>query len=59
MTIKRIFDIFLSGAGILLSLPLWIIIAIAIWLEDRGPIFYKERVGKGAKIFPILIHFVH
>ena len=53
--IKRIFDLFLSGAGILLSLPLWIIIAIAIWLEDRGPIFYEqERVGKDGKIFRIL-----
>src|ERR1700740_3198793 len=31
--LKRPFDILLSSVGIVLSFPLWIIIAIAIWLE--------------------------
>jgi lipopolysaccharide/colanic/teichoic acid biosynthesis glycosyltransferase len=36
-------------------LSLWIIIPLLIWLEDRGPVFYKqERVGKGGKIFKAL-----
>lgn len=35
-----------------MSLPLWFIFALAIWLEDRGPIFYlQERVGKNGRIF--------
>ena len=33
-------------------LILWIFIPLAIWLEDRGPIFYTQlRVGRGGKVF--------
>jgi len=50
--LKRPFDIGLSSAGILFSFPLWIIIAIAIWSEDRGAPFYlSDRVGKNGKAF--------
>jgi lipopolysaccharide/colanic/teichoic acid biosynthesis glycosyltransferase len=50
--LKRPFDIALSSMGILLSSPLWLLLALIIWLEDHGPIFYKqERVGKGGRIF--------
>lgn len=50
--LKRPFDIGLSFAGILFSFPLWIIIAIAIWFEDRGAPFYlSDRVGKNGKAF--------
>jgi len=42
--LKRPFDIFLSLLGLIISFPLWIIIAIAIYLEDRGPIFFKTKV---------------
>ena len=49
---KRMFDIILSSLGILLSLPLWLLIALAVKLNDRGPIFYSHyRVGKRGKIF--------
>ena len=52
---KRLFDIFLASIGLILSLPLWVLISIAIKLEDGGPIFYsQERVGKNGKIFRIL-----
>ena len=45
---KRVLDISLSGLGIILSFPLWLLIMLAIKLEDRGPIFYRqERWGKG------------
>ncbi len=31
---------------------LWVLIPLAIWLEDRGPIFYiQQRVGRGGRIF--------
>ncbi|MER3446554.1 MAG: sugar transferase [Candidatus Dadabacteria bacterium] len=50
--LKRPFDILLSSLGIILSFPLCIIIAVAIWLEDERPVlFCSERVGKGGVIF--------
>src|ERR1700741_1054081 len=49
---KRLFDISLSFTGLLLSAPLWPLIAGAIKLEDGGPVFYgQERVGKGGVRF--------
>jgi lipopolysaccharide/colanic/teichoic acid biosynthesis glycosyltransferase len=49
---KRIFDFILALVGLVISFPLWIIFGLAIWLEDRGPIFYfQERVGKDGRIF--------
>jgi lipopolysaccharide/colanic/teichoic acid biosynthesis glycosyltransferase len=49
---KRCFDVTLAGAGLLISAPLWALIAIAIKLEDGGPVFYAhERVGKGGRLF--------
>lgn len=51
---KRIFDVLLSGLGLLLSIPLWTLISLAIKLEDRGPVFYsQERVGKDGKLFHV------
>ncbi len=53
--LKRSFDFTLSLAGLIVSSPLWILFAFLIWLEDRGPIFYKqERVGKDNRIFKVL-----
>ena len=50
--LKRPFDFTLSLIGIIISFPLWILIGLLIWLEDRGPIFYSQyRVGKDGKIF--------
>ena len=50
--LKRLFDIVLSSAGLALSLPVWGVIAIAIKLEDGGPVFYRQpRVGKACKEF--------
>jgi len=42
--LKRPFDIVLSIIGLIISFPLWIIIAIAIYLEDRGPIFFSLQL---------------
>ncbi len=53
--LKRLFDIFLSGTGLIGSSPLWLLFSVVIRLEDRGPIFYsQERVGKNGKIFKAL-----
>lgn len=49
---KRMMDIFASLFILLLSAPLWLIIAIAIKLDSEGPVVYsQERVGKDEKIF--------
>lgn len=48
--VKRLFDIFCSILGLIVGLPISVIIALAIKLEDGGPVFYKhQRVGKGRK----------
>lgn len=53
--LKRPFDVALSGTGLLLSLPLWIIIPLAIRIESRGPVFYvQERVGRRLRTFKAL-----
>jgi len=49
---KRLFDIFLSGIGLIGSSPLWLLFSLSIKLEDRGPIFYtQERVDKNGRVF--------
>lgn len=49
---KRPFDLLLSGIGILLSTPLWLLIAASIWLEDGRPIFFRQpRLGRNGKLF--------
>jgi lipopolysaccharide/colanic/teichoic acid biosynthesis glycosyltransferase len=50
--LKRAFDVALSGAGLLISAPLWLVIALAIKLEDAGPVmFVQDRVGRGGTTF--------
>jgi len=49
---KRSVDILLSAAFILILLPLLVIIAIAIKIESKGPVFYKsKRAGAWYKVF--------
>lgn len=49
---KRIFDIALSLAALMLSAPVWILIGLLIWLEDPGPlVFVKNSVGRGGHNF--------
>jgi len=53
--LKRVFDIALSGAGLVVSLPVWGVIALAIKREDGGPVFFKnDRVGRGGIVFNAL-----
>ncbi len=49
---KRVFDVLLSATGLLLSSPIWIVVAVAIKLEDGGPVLYRQtRVGEGGRTF--------
>ncbi len=53
--IKRLFDVMLSSAGLFVSAPVWWAIALAIKLEDGGPIFFSQaRVGRGGRVFMAL-----
>jgi len=53
--IKRAFDIFLSAFGLIILSPLMILISLAIFLYDRGPVFYRQtRYTKNGKTFRIL-----
>lgn len=50
--LKRPFDIIISALGLILSSPLWVLIAIAILAEDGPPVFYPStRVGRGGRRF--------
>jgi lipopolysaccharide/colanic/teichoic acid biosynthesis glycosyltransferase len=50
--IKRALDILISATLLFLLFPLFLLIAVAIKLETRGPVFYNSyRAGRGYKIF--------
>lgn len=52
--LKRSFDLFVSTVVLFLLAPLFLIIAILIKKDSRGPVFYRgERVGRYGKMFRI------
>ena len=53
--VKRLVDIFFGGIALIVLSPVFLITAIAIKLEDHGPVFFKqERVTLNEKRFMIL-----
>ncbi len=53
-TIKRIGDVLISMVGLLLTAPLWLIVALAVKICDGGSVFYsQDRVGKNGRIFKL------
>jgi sugar transferase (PEP-CTERM system associated) len=53
-TMKRLVDLVTAGVGLLLTLPTWPLIAIAVKLCDGGPVFYaQDRVGKNGRVFTL------
>ena len=52
--IKRLFDIVFSFLGLVLLFPVFIIVALVVKLDSKGPVFYKGlRVGRCGKPFRI------
>lgn len=52
--IKRFFDICLSTAALVVLSPLLLVIAILIYLEDKGPVIYSQtRIGKDGRAFKL------
>jgi exopolysaccharide biosynthesis polyprenyl glycosylphosphotransferase len=50
--LKRTFDLIFAALAILLLLPLWLLIALLIKLDSKGPVFYtQERVGMDGRLF--------
>jgi lipopolysaccharide/colanic/teichoic acid biosynthesis glycosyltransferase len=49
---KRLFDVVLSAVGLVVSSPLWVIVAVAIRAEDGGAILFPQRrVGRHGRTF--------
>jgi len=52
IVLKRIIDVVISGIGLIILFPIFVIIGILIKLDSKGPIFFiQERAGKDGKIF--------
>ena len=52
---KRILDILISACMLILFSPIMLLVALSIKIEDKGPIFFKQkRVTKDGKVFEIL-----
>lgn len=53
--IKRILDFILSLIALIILSPVYLIIAIAIKIDSKGPVFFlQERLGKDGKVFKII-----
>ena len=53
--VKRGFDLAVASASLIVLSPVMLLVALAIWLEDRGPIFYRQiRMGLDGKPFEIV-----
>ncbi|MCK8816298.1 sugar transferase [Natroniella sulfidigena] len=54
MIIKRVVDFIGSLFGLIILFPLFILIGVAIKLDSKGPIFFKQdRLGKDGQVFKI------
>jgi sugar transferase (PEP-CTERM system associated) len=52
---KRVFDIVVSLGILLASVPIWVLVMLAIKLEDGGPVFYRQiRTGQNGRLIPVL-----
>ena len=51
---KRMLDAIVAGSALLLLSPILLLVALAVKLEDGGPVFFvQRRVGRGNRFFPI------
>ncbi|MEK6408203.1 MAG: TIGR03013 family XrtA/PEP-CTERM system glycosyltransferase [Acidobacteriota bacterium] len=53
--VRRVLNVGFAAVGLVLSLPIMLLTALAVKLESRGPVFYiQERVGKNGRTFKII-----
>jgi exopolysaccharide biosynthesis polyprenyl glycosylphosphotransferase len=51
---KRVMDVLIASIAILFLLPIFVLIPVAIMLESRGPVLFRQRrAGEGGKLFGI------
>jgi lipopolysaccharide/colanic/teichoic acid biosynthesis glycosyltransferase len=51
---KRLLDLLLASTGLLVALPLFVVVGIAIKAADRGPVFFRQtRLGRWGRPFRI------
>ena len=52
-TVKRIIDLVISITGMIAVIPLMILLALCVYIDDPGPVFFAhQRIGQGGKSFP-------
>jgi exopolysaccharide biosynthesis polyprenyl glycosylphosphotransferase len=52
--VKNVMDRVLALAGLVVFLPFFPVVVLAIWLSDRGPVFFRQpRVGREGKTFSV------
>jgi len=53
--VKRAFDLIAASLALIVSLPVWLLIALAIRVDSPGPILFRQpRAGRGGKPFTVL-----
>lgn len=51
---KRASDVLLSTVGLTIAAPIILLAAIAVWIDDRGPVFFTQsRIGKNRRPFKV------
>lgn len=54
LALKRIVDVFIAGAVMLVGSPVWLLVALAIKLDSPGPVLFRqERVGRDGHLFTV------
>jgi exopolysaccharide biosynthesis polyprenyl glycosylphosphotransferase len=52
--VKRLLDLVLTSLALAVLSPLLLVVAILIWMEDGGPVFFRQRrMGAGNRLFLI------
>ncbi len=51
---KRAFDLILAGLSVIVSAPIWLLVALAVRLDSPGPVLFKQaRAGRDGKPFTV------
>jgi lipopolysaccharide/colanic/teichoic acid biosynthesis glycosyltransferase len=55
MVAKRLFDLACAGLAVIVLIPIWIIVALAVKMSSPGPVLFRQqRVGRHGKPFRVL-----
>jgi sugar transferase (PEP-CTERM system associated) len=52
--VKRLLDLVVASAGLIVALPVMLLVALAVKLDSPGPVFFRQdRVGRGGREFTL------